>query len=102
MDPFTSLSLAVAIIQVVDFGSKLVGKGHEIFKNGSIANLDDAKVVASGLKEVTETMSQELTSISTSTTLTVDQVVSDTRKSYRQLLNFSEIKRACNRDKQNS
>lgn len=76
MDPFTCLSLATSIIQTVDFGSKLVGKGHEVYKNGSIFSIDQDKVVANDLKGVAEILSRELNSVSTSTPeLTGDQLV---------------------------
>jgi hypothetical protein len=76
MDPFTCLSLATSIIQIVDFGFKLVGKGHELYKNGSIASVDQARIVANDLKGVAETLSRELNSVSTSAhKLTDDQLV---------------------------
>jgi hypothetical protein len=76
MDPFTCLSLATSIIQIVDFGSKLVGKGHEVYKNGSISSINQDKVVANDLKGVAEILSRELNLVSTSTLeLTGDQLV---------------------------
>jgi hypothetical protein len=77
MDPFTSLSLATSIIQIVDFGSKLIGKSHEIYKNGSIASIDQAKSAADDLKELTQTLVSKLESASASTfTLSGDELVS--------------------------
>jgi hypothetical protein len=64
MDPFTCLSLATSIIQIVDFGFELVGKGHKVYKNGSIASIDEARIVANNLKGVAETISHELNSVS--------------------------------------
>jgi len=76
MDPFTCLSLATSIIQIVDFGSKLVGGSHEVYKNGSIASIDQARSVANDLKGVAEILSRDLNSVSTSTSeLTHSQLV---------------------------
>ena len=76
MDPFTCLSIATSIIQIVDFGAKLVGKGREAYKNGSIASIDQARIVANNLKGVAEVLSRELNSVSTSAPeLTDDQLV---------------------------
>ncbi|OIW34275.1 hypothetical protein CONLIGDRAFT_709669 [Coniochaeta ligniaria NRRL 30616] len=64
MDPFTSLSLATCILQIVDFGSRLVGNGHEIYKNGSVASFDQAKSAADDLKDLTRSLSSQLASVS--------------------------------------
>ncbi|KAF2815966.1 uncharacterized protein BDZ99DRAFT_514589 [Mytilinidion resinicola] len=66
MDPFTSLSLATSIIQIVDFSLKLVSKGHDIYKNGSITSFDQAKSIANDLTGLTQSLTGPLDSISNS------------------------------------
>ncbi|KAF2805600.1 uncharacterized protein BDZ99DRAFT_524565 [Mytilinidion resinicola] len=77
MDPFTALSLATSIVQIVDFGSRLVGRGREIYKKGSIASFDEAKSVAGDLKDLTRSLESVLESVSTSgeseSTLSADE-----------------------------
>ena len=50
MDPLTALSLASNVIQVVDFSIRLVSKGVEIYKDGSLAENVDAEEVTQSLK----------------------------------------------------
>ncbi|KAI9690930.1 MAG: hypothetical protein M1822_008550 [Bathelium mastoideum] len=64
MDPFTSLSLATSVVQIVDFCLKLVGKSHEIYKNGSITSFGQAKLVANDLKELVKSLANPLDSVS--------------------------------------
>ena len=50
MDPLTALGLASNVIQVVDFSIRLVSKGVEIYKDGSLAENDDAEEITQSLK----------------------------------------------------
>ncbi|KAH8702793.1 hypothetical protein GQ44DRAFT_596720, partial [Phaeosphaeriaceae sp. PMI808] len=66
MEPFTALSVATSIIQIVDFGARLVNNGHEIYKNGSIASFDQAKHAADELRDLTQSLGRTLASTSLS------------------------------------
>ena len=50
MDPLTALGLASNVIQVVDFSIRLVSKGVEIYKDGSLAENVDAEEITQSLK----------------------------------------------------
>jgi hypothetical protein len=51
MDPFTALSIAGCIVQFVDFASKVVSKGNQIYRSndGSLAENTDLEVVTTDL-----------------------------------------------------
>jgi hypothetical protein len=55
MDPLTALGLASNIIQVVDFSTKLVSKGYNIYKSadGSLAENVDAEAITRNLTMLT-------------------------------------------------
>jgi hypothetical protein len=73
----TSLSVATSVVQIIDFSLRLLGKGHEIYKNGSIASLDQAKSVAEDLKRATHLLTNPLDTVSSSgTELSAHEVVS--------------------------
>lgn len=52
MDPISSFSLASSIIQVIDFSTKLISKGYDIYKSpqGTSAENVDTEVVAKDLR----------------------------------------------------
>lgn len=52
LDPFTALSVASSVIQIVDFSSKLVSKGEEIRRNGSLVENDELERVTKDLQEL--------------------------------------------------
>ena len=52
LDPFTSLSLASAIIQLVDFSSKLVNKSTEIYRSSALQENVELEKVAEDLKRL--------------------------------------------------
>ena len=62
MDPFTSLSLATAIIQITDFSCKLVKSGYQVYKTGSTEENSDIEHATDGLKRLTLTLSDSLAS----------------------------------------
>jgi hypothetical protein len=49
MDPFAAIGLAGTIVQFVDFGSKIILEGRELFKSGSLKLNEQAEVVAKDL-----------------------------------------------------
>ena len=49
MDPLTALSLAGNIIQFVDFGSKLLQKGHEIYNSVDGASIGNKELEAAAI-----------------------------------------------------
>jgi hypothetical protein len=66
MEPFTALALATSIVQIIDFGAKLIGSGHQIYKNGSIASFEQAKCAAGDLQDITRSLASDLDKVSTS------------------------------------
>jgi hypothetical protein len=54
MDPLSALSLAGTVIQFVDFGSKLISQGYELYKstNGQLAVDEELELVTSDLRDV--------------------------------------------------
>ena len=55
MDPLTALSLASSVIQIVDFSTKLVTKGHKIYKSadGTLSENVDTEMVDQDLNQLT-------------------------------------------------
>ncbi len=56
MDPFTALSLACGIIQVVDFSTKAVTKCRELYKDGSSSENEDFEKMANHLLSLCDTL----------------------------------------------
>ncbi|KAM0169656.1 hypothetical protein ACHAPC_011243 [Botrytis cinerea] len=54
LDPLTSISLASAIVQFIDFGSKLVADGREIYKNGTLTYHEELDLITKDLRNFTE------------------------------------------------
>lgn len=56
LDPMTALSLAGNIIQFVDFSTKLVAKGHELYNSADGASVGNAELeaIAKDLQELHE------------------------------------------------
>lgn len=54
LDPFTAISLATAIVQFVDFGSKLITKGYEIHANGALQENIDLTAITADLHAFTD------------------------------------------------
>ncbi|PQE22020.1 Vegetative incompatibility HET-E-1 protein [Rutstroemia sp. NJR-2017a BBW] len=50
LDPLSAIGLASAIVQFVDFGSKLVSQGRELYENGSLAQNDEIQLITESLK----------------------------------------------------
>jgi hypothetical protein len=55
MDPISSLSIAAAVVQFLDFGSKLVGRGLHIYKSadGTIPEYVDREIAIGHLNDLT-------------------------------------------------
>lgn len=58
MDPFSALGLASNIIQLVDFGSRLVSKGQELYQSA-----DGSSKVNSDLEAITSDLNSVCTSL---------------------------------------
>ena len=56
IDPFTSLSLACSIVQLVDFSSKLLSKGAELYKSTALSEYIELEKIASDLHCMTENL----------------------------------------------
>jgi hypothetical protein len=56
MDPLSALSVASSIVQFIEFGNKLVGKGFQIYKSadGALAENVDKEVVVHDLIHLNE------------------------------------------------
>ncbi|KAH7409565.1 hypothetical protein BKA64DRAFT_400156 [Cadophora sp. MPI-SDFR-AT-0126] len=54
LDPLTSISLASAVVQFVDFSVKLVSAGHELYEQGSLADNDEVEKITQDLANLTE------------------------------------------------
>jgi len=56
MDPVSTLSLAAAIVQFVDFGCRVLDKSQEIYKSasGNLAENIETQSVTEQLKTLTE------------------------------------------------
>jgi hypothetical protein len=62
MDPVSTLSLAAAIVQFVDFGCRVLGKSHEIYKSasGNLAEDVETQSVTEQLKVLTGKIDQAI------------------------------------------
>lgn len=49
MDPLTAFSLACGVIQIVDFGTKVVQQCRELYKDGSLSEYVDVEEMAKHL-----------------------------------------------------
>ncbi|KAL8680047.1 MAG: hypothetical protein Q9186_003727 [Xanthomendoza sp. 1 TL-2023] len=58
MDPVTAFSLAAAVIQVVDFSTRVLGQCRELHKNGSLAEHRDSAEVADELEDLLAELSK--------------------------------------------
>jgi hypothetical protein len=52
LDPLSAIGLASAIVQFVDFGSKLVSQSRELHANGSLAQNDEIQLITESLKDM--------------------------------------------------
>ena len=52
LDPFTSLSLASAVIQLVDFSSKLLSKGTELYRSIALSEHIELERIATDLNSL--------------------------------------------------
>jgi hypothetical protein len=53
VDPLTALSVASSVVQFVDYGTKLLSKTSELYKNGSLADNDELELVTKDLTRLT-------------------------------------------------
>ena len=89
-DAFSALSIAASIIQIIEFGSKLVSKTHEIYRKGSTVGNEELRIVAKDIEGVNSELTRYLYGqSSTSTDLTKGEIVSATLQDsykYKQLM----------------
>ena len=60
MDPVTSFSIAVGVLQVVHVSCSALSKCHEIYKNGSLAEHESTKATTQSLSEAIEKLREPL------------------------------------------
>ena len=60
LDPFTSLSLASAVIQFVDFSGKLIRKGTELYHSTALQEYVELEKIAVDLKDLNANLSPAL------------------------------------------
>lgn len=53
MDPLSAVGLAGTLVQLVDFSSKIVKEGHELYKSGSTAINVQAEAATRDLLQLT-------------------------------------------------
>jgi len=75
MDPFTALSVATSVLQIIDFGSKLLSVSYEIHQRGSLVGNDDVKFLAEDLRELNNTLLNSLKFTSTPSSFSGDETV---------------------------
>jgi len=65
LDPLTALSVAAAVVQFVDFGNKLLVKGHELHKSpdGASVGNSELEIIAKELQQLIHRLSQPLPSM---------------------------------------
>ena len=59
LDPMTALSVATSVVQFVDFGTKLISKGREIYKSteGVLSDHAEQAAISSRLADLTRGLS---------------------------------------------
>lgn len=76
MDPLSAGSVAAIVLQVIDFGSRLVSKTVEISRSpsGLLIGNSDLEKITEDLKQVSERLQESLQTESSSRYLTVDEL----------------------------
>lgn len=73
MDPFTTLSLAAAVIQIADIGVRLLKTARGIYKKGTALDHEQLLEQAKGLRDLVGVLSSTLEDVSMKTS-SLDQV----------------------------
>jgi hypothetical protein len=60
LDPFTALNLAAAVVQFVDFGSKILSDSSAIYKSGSTSEREDIKSITMNLAALADRIRHDL------------------------------------------
>lgn len=60
MEALAALSLATTICQLVDFSTKIVHEGYQIFKSGTSIEVRHMSLVTDDLKKLLSSMQQQL------------------------------------------
>jgi hypothetical protein len=76
MDPLTALSVATSVIQIVDFGSKLVSRAGEIYRSaeGFSVSRSALKATTTDLKVLLVRLQDSLPLVTTNIPLTAEEV----------------------------
>jgi hypothetical protein len=76
LDPLTALSLAGNIVQFVDFGTKLLAKGHELYKStdGVSVGHTELGIIAKDLQEINGHLKKPAPQVIQSRTATESEV----------------------------
>jgi hypothetical protein len=57
MDPLSDLTVACAVIEFVDFGSKLVGTSREVYKYGAPEDIVEVEALAAHAEQLSKKLS---------------------------------------------
>lgn len=60
MDPLTCLSVAGTVVQFVDFASKLISKGHELYKAGELSVYEKVALATNDLLDLNTKLQKPL------------------------------------------
>ncbi|MCJ1360311.1 MAG: hypothetical protein MMC33_010316 [Icmadophila ericetorum] len=60
MDPVSAIGLASSVVQLVDFGSKLVSAGNELYKKGSLAEHVELQEIGEEFKKLSKNIQNSL------------------------------------------
>jgi hypothetical protein len=64
LDPFTALNIAAAVVQFVDFGSKILSDSYAIYKSSSTSEHEDIKSITTDLATLTDRIRHGLEPVS--------------------------------------
>jgi hypothetical protein len=63
MDPVSALGVAAAVVQFVDFSSRILSKGSEFYKNGALIQHQDITQTAASLTQLSNRLSAARSSL---------------------------------------
>ena len=76
LEPFAALSTASAVLQILDFASKLLSSGYELYNRGSILSYEDIEIVTRDFKDVHRVLCDNIASFSETSSLENAEIVS--------------------------
>jgi hypothetical protein len=74
MDPVSALGVAAAVVQFVDFSSRILSKGSEFYKNGALIRDKDIAQAAASLTQLSNRLSDWLGRLQSSRGHTFEEV----------------------------